>query len=147
MELSYCVVNTNGRDYLLNCLESIRRTHPEHVEHEVIVLDNASDDGSAQAVAARFSEGRLIGRDRRAGLAENNSLVLREARGRFCLLLNEDSEVLEGCAQGLLEALRGDDEAAVAGAQLLDPQGNPIPCAWRFPGVSTALAQALFVHR
>jgi N-acetylglucosaminyl-diphospho-decaprenol L-rhamnosyltransferase len=147
MELSYCVVNTNGRDYLLNCLESIRRTHPEWVEREVIVLDNASDDGSAQAVAERFPEARVIGRDRRAGLAENNSLVLREARGRFCLLLNEDSEVLEGCAEGLLEALQADHQAAVAGAQLLDPHGNPVPCAWRFPGLGTALAQALFVHR
>ena len=83
MELSYCVVNTNGRDLLLTCLESIRRTHPGDIEHEVLVLDNASDDGSAEAVARRFPEVRVIARDRRAGLAVNNSLLLREASGRF----------------------------------------------------------------
>ena len=83
MELSYCVVNTNGRELLLTCLEAIGRTHPQRVEHEILVLDNASDDGSRAAVAQRFPEVRVIARDRRAGLAENNSLLLREARGRF----------------------------------------------------------------
>jgi GT2 family glycosyltransferase len=147
MELSYCVVNTNGRDLLLSCLESIRRTHPSGIEHEILVLDNASDDGSAEAVARRFPEVRVIARDRRAGLAVNNSLLLREASGRFCLLLNEDSEILEGAAAALLEALRADPEAAVAGAQLLDPDRRPIPCAWRLPGLAAALAQAVFLHR
>jgi N-acetylglucosaminyl-diphospho-decaprenol L-rhamnosyltransferase len=147
MELSYCVVNTNGRELLLSCLEAIDRTHPPRIEHEILVLDNASDDGSSEAVARRFPEARLIARDRRAGLAENNSLLLREARGRFCLFLNEDSEMLEGGAEALLEALNADPEAAAAGAQLLDADGQPIPCAWRLPGLGTALAQALFLHR
>jgi N-acetylglucosaminyl-diphospho-decaprenol L-rhamnosyltransferase len=147
MELSYCVVNTNGRELLLTCLEAIRRTHPSGIEHEIMVLDNASDDGSAEAVARRFPEVLVIARDRRAGLAVNNSLLLREARGRFCLLLNEDSEILDGAAEALLEALKADREAAAAGAQLLDPDGNPIPCAWRLPGLGTAAAQALFLHR
>ena len=96
MELSYCVVNTNGRELLLECLRSIRETHPEGTEHEILVLDNASDDGSAEAVEAGFPEVRVIRRDRRAGLAENNSLIMGEASGKFCLLLNEDSELLDG---------------------------------------------------
>jgi GT2 family glycosyltransferase len=147
MELSYCVVNTNGRDLLLRCLEAIRSTHPASVEHEVLVLDNASDDGSVEAVESRFREARVIARERRAGLAENNTLLLREAKGRFCLLLNEDSEVLDGAAEALLDALRDDPRAAAAGAQLLDPDGAPIACAWRFPGLATAMAQAVFLHR
>ena len=147
VELSYCVVNTNGRDLLLACLESIARTHPAGVSHEVLVLDNASDAGSAEAVRERFPGARLVARDRRAGLAVNNSLLLKEASGRFCLLLNEDSELLEGAPRALLDELAADDRAAVAGAQLLDPRGRPIPCAWRFPGLGVALAQALFLHR
>ncbi len=58
--LSYCVVNTNGREHLLACLEAIERTHPAGVEREVLVLDNASADGSAEAVRALDSEIRLI---------------------------------------------------------------------------------------
>ena len=53
--LSYCVVNTNGREYLLACLEAIKRTHPAGLEAEVLVLDNASTDGSADAVRSRCS--------------------------------------------------------------------------------------------
>ena len=46
MLLSYCVVNTNGREFLLACLDAIERTAPPDLEREVLVLDNASDDGS-----------------------------------------------------------------------------------------------------
>ena len=147
MRLSYCVVNTNGRELLLRCLDAIERVHPEGVEREVLVIDNASDDGSAEAVAGEFPEVRIIRRDRRAGLAENNTLIMREARGGVCLLLNEDSEIIDGAVTELLAALRDDPGAAVAGAQLVDPDRNPIPCAWRFPGLATATAQALLLHR
>ncbi len=144
--LSYCVVNTNGRELLLACLDAIERS-PAGMESEALVLDNASDDGSAAAVRERGGGIRLIERERRAGKAENDSTLLREARGRYCLLLNEDSELREGAAAALVAALEADSGAAVAGAQLLDPAGRPQPCAWRLPGVGTALAGAVFAHR
>jgi N-acetylglucosaminyl-diphospho-decaprenol L-rhamnosyltransferase len=140
-------VNTNGREQLLACLEAIERTHPAGVEHEVLVLDNASRDGSAEAVRARGGDIRLIALERPAGKAENDSTLLREAQGRYCLLLNEDSELCPGAAAALVAALDADPGAAAAGARLLDSTGKPVPCAWRFPGVGTALAGALFLHR
>ncbi len=145
--LSYCVVNTNGRERLLACLEAIERTHPADVEREVLVLDNASADGSAEAVRALGEEIRLIALEQRAGKAENDSTLLRTARGRYCLLLNEDSELRAGAAAALIAALDADPRAAAAGAQLLDSAGEPVPCAWRFPGVITALAGGVFLHR
>jgi len=145
--LSYCVVNTNGREYLLACLAAIERTHPEGVEREILVLDNASDDGSAGAVQALGGEIRLIALERRTGKAENDSTLMREARGRYCLLLNEDSELRPGAAEALVAALDADPKAAAATARLLDSAGRPVPCAWRFPGVGTAAAGALFLHR
>jgi N-acetylglucosaminyl-diphospho-decaprenol L-rhamnosyltransferase len=145
--LSYCVVNTNGREYLLACLDAIERAHPAGIESEVIVLDNASKDGSAEAVRERGGDVRLIALDRRTGKAENDSTLMREARGRYCLLLNEDSELRAGAVEGLVAALDADAEAGAATAQLLNSAGEPVPCAWRFPGVGTALAGALFLHR
>ena len=154
MRLSYCVVNTSGREDLLACLAAIRATHPAAIEAEVLVLDNASDDGSAEAVrgwiagAEEFGElVRLIERDRRAGKSENDTLLLREARGELCLLLNEDSELRPGAVEALIGALDAEPKAAAAGAQLLDPSGAPLACAWRLPGLGTSLAQALFLHR
>jgi N-acetylglucosaminyl-diphospho-decaprenol L-rhamnosyltransferase len=145
--LSYCVVNTNGREYLLACLEAIERTHPAGVEHEVLVLDNASTDGSADAVRALGREIRLTALEQRTGKAENDSTLLRQARGRYCLLLNEDSELRPGAVEALIAALDSDLRAAAAAPQLLDSEGGQVPCAWRFPGVGTALAGALFLHR
>jgi GT2 family glycosyltransferase len=145
--LSYCVVNTNGRDDLLACLDAIERTHPIEIEREIIVLDNASDDGSAEAVRAGGGDIRLIALEQRAGKATNDSTLLREAGGRYCLLLNEDSELRPGAAEALIAALDADPRAGAAGAQLLDSNGDPVPCAWRFPGVGTALAGAVFLHR
>jgi GT2 family glycosyltransferase len=145
--LSYCVVNTNGREYLLACLDAIERTHPAGTEHEILVLDNASSDGSAEAVRDRGDGIRLIALERRAGKAENDSTLMREASGRYCLLLNEDSELRPGAAAALVAALDADSRAAAATPQLLDSSSAPVPCAWRFPGVGTALAGALFLHR
>ncbi len=146
MELSYCVVNTGGRDYLLDCLAAIERTHPEGVEHEVLVLDNASGDGSAEAVRERHPDVRLFALERRAGKADNDSLLLKAARSPYCLLLNEDSELREGAARALLDALEADPGAAAAGAQLLTSDGEPTACAWRLPDIPWALAAAVFNH-
>jgi GT2 family glycosyltransferase len=139
-------VNTNGRDLLLACLAAIERTHPDGVEHELLVLDNASTDGSAEAVRECYPHARLFALDRRTGKADNDSLLLREACGRYCLLLNEDAELREGATRALLDALDADPGAAAAGAQLLDPDGEPTPCAWRLPDIPWALAAAAFVH-
>jgi N-acetylglucosaminyl-diphospho-decaprenol L-rhamnosyltransferase len=144
--LSYCVVNTNGREDLLACLEAIERTHPRGLSHEVLVLDNASDDGSADAVRERFPHAGLFALGERRGKAENDSLLLQEARGEFCLLLNEDSVLLDGAAQALVGALERDRGAAAAGAQLLKPGGQPRACAWRLPDAGWALAAAVFLH-
>jgi GT2 family glycosyltransferase len=145
--LSYCVVNTSGRELLLACLEAIERTAPEGVEREVLILDNASGDGSPEAARALGRDYRLFELPRRQGKAENDSLLLAEAHGEYCLLLNEDSELGPGAPAALLAALEADPGAAVAGARLLAPDGSPQPCAWRLPGLGAALAGALMLHR
>jgi N-acetylglucosaminyl-diphospho-decaprenol L-rhamnosyltransferase len=154
MDLSYCVVNTNGRELLLACLASIRDHGAAGIDSEVLVVDNASDDGSADAVE-EWNAGpqgfgdrlHLIRGELREGKATLDSLLLAEARGELCLLLNEDSELRPGAVDALLRAMRAEPQAAAAGALLLDPEGRAQPCAWRLPGLATAIASALFLHR
>jgi N-acetylglucosaminyl-diphospho-decaprenol L-rhamnosyltransferase len=158
VKLSYCVVNTNGREHLRACIEALQAQHPEGIDAELLVLDNRSDDGSAELVRKLRGEleeqgshpaglPELIEPERRQGKAANDTLLLQRARGEYCLLLNEDSELRPGAAAALIAALDADHGAGAAGAQLLDPQGSPQPCAWRLPGVGTALAQAFFLHK
>lgn len=146
MDLSYCVVNNDGRDYLMACLEAIDRFHPPALSHEILVLDNASSDGSAMAVRERFPHATLIALEAKQGKAANDSLLLERSRGRYCLLLNEDSELRAGSVEALVAALDDDPKAGAAGAQLFDGDGNPYACAWKFPGVESAFVGALFLH-
>lgn len=146
VDLSYCVVNNDGREYLLACLRAIEEFHPAYLTREILVLDNASTDGSVEAVRENFPDAEVIELEAKQGKAANDSLLLETARGRYCLLLNEDSELREGAVEALTGAMESDPEAGAAGAQLFDGEGNPYACAWKFPGVESALVGALFLH-
>jgi GT2 family glycosyltransferase len=148
VEVSYCVVSTEGRELLMRCLDAIaveQRTLA--FESEVLVLDNASGDGSAGAARRHPATTALVALTRRRGKGENDSELLRRASGRYCLLLNEDSELQPGATQALRAALEERADAAAAGARLLRPDGRRQPSAWRFPTPRTALVGALFLHR
>jgi len=146
-EISICIVNTDGREDLLRCLASVF-ANPPGVPFEVLVLDNASADGSAAAVRERFGDSvELLALDRRRGKAENDSELMSRSRGRWLLLLNEDSELTPGAANTLRARLSAAPRAGVAGARIVDPEGVQQPSAWRFPGVLSALAGVLALHR
>lgn len=148
VELSYCVVNTELRELLLRCLDAIAREQATlDFETEVLVLDNASRDGSAGAARRHPATTEVIALEQRRGKGENDSALLQRARGRLCLLLNEDSELLPGATLALRAALDADPRAAAAGAGLQRPDGRRQPSAWRFPTPLTALVGALFLHR
>jgi GT2 family glycosyltransferase len=148
VELSFCVVNTEQRELLVRCLDAIaaeRATLP--FTSEVLVLDNASRDGSAGAARRHPATDTVITTEERRGKGENDTTLLRRSAGRYCLLLNEDSELRAGAVLALHEALQADPSAAAAGAKLLRPDGLQQPSAWRFPSPRTALIGALFLHR
>jgi GT2 family glycosyltransferase len=148
VEVSYCVVNTEQRALLGRCLDAIAREQAElPFETELLVLDNASRDGSVGLARSHPATTELIRREQRRGKAENDSALMQRARGRFCLLLNEDSELLPGATRALHAALEAHEEAAVVGAKLLRPDGAQQPSAWRFPTPRTALYGALLLHR
>jgi N-acetylglucosaminyl-diphospho-decaprenol L-rhamnosyltransferase len=148
VELSFCVVNTSQRELLLRGLDAIARERAAlPFATEVLVLDNGSRDGSAQAAREHPAVDEVIASDRRRGKALNDSELLRRARGRYALLLNEDSELLAGATLALYKALQARPEAACAGAALRRPDGAEQASAWRFPTALTALAGALFLHR
>ena len=148
VELSYCVVNTSQRELLLSGLDAIARERENlPFATETLVLDNGSRDGSARAAGEHPAVDETIALDERRGKAVNDSELLRRARGRYALLLNEDSELRPGATLALWQALQDRPDAACAGARLLRPDGHAQACAWRFPTPLTALAGAFFLHR
>jgi N-acetylglucosaminyl-diphospho-decaprenol L-rhamnosyltransferase len=148
IEISFCVVNTDGREMLLASIAAVQAERAAlGFETELLVLDNASDDGSAEAVRALGADLQLIAFAERRGKALNDSELMERSRGRYCLLLNEDSELVPGASAALHAALEADPRAGCAVGALRRADGVSQPSAWRFPGVGTAVAQALFLHR
>ena len=146
--VTFCVVNTSQRELLVRGLDAIARERTALTfKSEVLVLDNGSRDGSAQAARAHPTVDEVIALDSRRGKGLNDSELLRRARGRYGLLLNEDSELRPGATAELVRALEEDPRAALAGAKLLRPDGAEQASAWRFPTPLTALAGAAFAHR
>jgi N-acetylglucosaminyl-diphospho-decaprenol L-rhamnosyltransferase len=148
VEISFCVVNTEQRGLLRYCLDAIARERATvDFQTEVLVLDNASRDGSADVARRHSVTTEVIALTERRGKGINDSELLRRARGRFCLLLNEDSELEPGATVALHAALAADERAGTAGAMLVRPDGVQQPSAWRFPSPSTALMTAMFLHK
>ncbi len=147
IDLSYCVVNTQQRELLSKALDAIAREQAAlSITTEVLVLDNSSTDGSAGVARDHAAVDDLVVLEQRAGKAENDSMLLERASGRYALLCNEDTELQPGSTLALYAALEDNPGAAAAGAKLLNPDGHAQPSAWRFPGPLTALASALFIH-
>lgn len=148
VELTYCVVNTEHRQLLSYCLDAIARERATvDFETETLVLDNASRDGSADAARAHDATTEVIALDRRRGRGENATELLKRARGRYCLLLNEDSELEPGATAALHFALDLARDAGAAGATLVSPHGEQQPSAWRFPSPWTGLLSVVGLRR
>src|SRR3954454_21875044 len=148
VELSFCVVNTEQRELLVRCLDAVAaERYAQPFPCEVVVLDNASRDGSAGAARHHPTTDAVIVNEDRRGKGENDTALLRRATGRYCLLLNEDSELRPGAVAALHGALTDHPEAGAAGAMLVRPDGGQQPSAWRFPSPRTALIGGMFLHR
>ncbi len=127
-DLSVSIVNTNSRELLLACLDTLRGT-----DAEVVVLDNASEDGSADAVRERFPGVRVIAQDFRAGFAANHNTVIRATSGRYVYVHNEDTTAGEWAFDRIVAYLDAHPRVAVLGPRLVYPDGRLQDSAWRFP--------------
>lgn len=135
MDVSVVVLNYNTREHLRQCLEALG-SEPSRagLETEVLVVDNASSDGSADMVAGEFGWVRLIRSPRNGGFAFGNNQAIRVARGDAVLILNPDTLMpAEGLAQ-LYEKLLEHPEAGIIGPKLVRPDGSMhLACRRSFP--------------
>ena len=118
--LSISIVSWNTRDLLLNCIKSICES-VEEFALEIIVVDNASNDGSAEAVRKAYPDVLLVENKMNRGFAAANNQALRLARGGHVLLLNPDTVVLPNALQKMWKCLEEHPEAGVVGCKLLNP--------------------------
>lgn len=130
MKLSIIIVNYNGKHFLDDCFNSIT----EHVsfEHELIVVDNDSSDGSAEYLRNNYPDVKLIVSEKNMRFAGGNNLAVRSARGKYLLLLNTDTMLLNDLSVAV-ELMEKDDSIGAMGARMLDKDKKYRYSAGYFP--------------
>jgi N-acetylglucosaminyl-diphospho-decaprenol L-rhamnosyltransferase len=131
VRVSALVVTYNTRDLVLEALASLAA----EPDLEAIVVDNASVDGTAEAIAAAFPDARLVCSAVNLGFAAGTNLAARQARGDYLLLLNPDAALCSGALSALLGVLKANPRAAATGPALIYPGGQRQDSAFRFPGL------------
>ena len=132
MDLTVVIVSYNTRDLTLACLESIYH-QTRGLDYEVIVVDNQSADGSADAISQQFPQAKLLRPGKNLGFAGANNYAAQQARGEFLLLLNPDTVILDGAVQKVHEFATRHPEAGIFGGRTLfaDRSLNPNSCHGR----------------
>lgn len=134
LRASVIIVNYNGREYLGRCLSSL--LGEDRQDYEVILVDNASTDGSAEYVEQAFPEVMVIRNEANRGFGQGNNVGTQWARGTYLAFLNPDTVVEPGWLEALIDALEADPQAGLATSKILllaDPGrintcGNEIHC-------------------
>ena len=121
--LSIVIVSYNSRQDLEGCLQSLTAA-PPHIDHETLVVDNASTDGTPDYLRERWPGVRLIAAGGNVGFARANNLGISQTFGELVLLLNPDTVVPAGSIDRLVAALDATAEAAVAGPRIVDQNGR-----------------------
>lgn len=131
MDLTVIILNFNTKELLNSCLKSILSKNWKH-KVEVVVVDNASSDGSVVLVKKNFPKIKIIESDKNLGFTGGNNLGLREAKSKYVLLLNSDTEVLDNSLDNLIDFMDRSDYG-ISSCKLTDGEGNFQPNAGELP--------------
>lgn len=148
VDLSIVIVNWNGKELLKKCLASIFGNDPP-ISYEVFVVDNGSSDGSVFMVEEEFPQVKLIKNDQNLGFARANNQAIKKSQGRYILLLNNDTEIIPGALEGMVEFMDGTPSAGACCGKLFFPDmthqvGFNVR---RFPRLVNAFVEYFWMNR
>jgi GT2 family glycosyltransferase len=123
LDLTVIIVNHNAKGPLIRTLDSIVGKIGD-ISHEIIVVDNASTDGSVLAIERGYPTVELILMDHNAGFAKANNLGANQASGRYLLILNSDTEVPEGTVKKLIEIKKRHPQWGIVAPLIFNPDGS-----------------------
>ena len=146
VDLSVIIVNWNARDRLAECLASIEQ-QAGGLSPETWVVDNGSTDGSAELVERRFPCVKLLVNQENLGYARANNQALRRAQGRYLLLLNPDTVILDDALTAMIDFLEVHSDVGAVGCRLVNPDGSLQTSSYSFPTLFTILVSAYGLKR
>ena len=146
MDVSIIIVAWNVRELLYNCIKSVyERT--EGISFEVIYVDNASEDGSVEKVRQEFPEVKIIENEENKGFIIANNQGIEIAEGRYVLLLNSDTFVIDNAIAKTVEFADAHPEAAVVGCKTLNPDGSLQRSAFMSHSIFNMFLYATYLYK
>lgn len=145
VDLSICIVNWNRRELLRDLLISLRAAYAG-MATEIIVIDNASTDGSAEMAATVFPNVILQRNDQNLGFSKANNQAVARSRGRLVLFLNNDTLVRPDALSRMVRLLDEHPEIVAVGPRLTDTHGKPRDRYMRLPTLPALLDRMRFLH-
>ena len=145
-ELTVSIINSGNLDLILACLESIYKT-ADGIGLEVIIVDNASADGSAEAIQGRFPAVKIIRNREKEGFSANHNKAIRAMSSPYVFILNDDTVMHGGALRAMLDFMRKDPAVGAVGGMLLNPDGTPQYTGKARPTVLAAAFISLGLHR
>jgi len=157
MNLSIIIVNYNVKYFLEQCLYSVIKA-ASGINHEIIIVDNASSDGSREYLEKKFLTIRFAWNETNRGFAKANNQALQMSRGEYILFLNPDTILPEDCFQKCIQHLSNHSEAGALGVCMLDGSGKflkeskrgfptPLAAFFKLTGLSTLFPKSAFFSR
>jgi GT2 family glycosyltransferase len=148
MDISIIIVNWNTKKLLLDCIRSIHET-VKNISFEIWLVDNASTDGSVEAVKQNYPDVKIIQNTKNLGFAAANNKALKKMQGQYALLLNTDTVLTNGAVEDLFDFMEKNSDAGMACGQLLNQDGSKQNSVANFPGIHSlvcneSLLQILF---
>ncbi len=141
MDLSIIIVNYNVKEFLQNLIHSIEKASL-NLNKEIIIVDNASDDGSVEFIREKFPQAILIANQKNLGFGKANNIGLKQASGKYILLINPDTLVAEDTFEKMIKFFESNPEAGLAGCKILNPDGSlQLACRRSFPGPWTSFTK------
>lgn len=125
-KITIVIVSYNVRNYLVDCLDSVRKAL-EGIDGEVFVVDNCSKDDSVSYVVAHYPDVHLIANQENVGFARANNQAIRQSESEYVLLLNPDTVVFENTIRSCISFMDSHPEAGGAGVRMLTHEGKPAP--------------------
>ncbi|MDD5071522.1 MAG: glycosyltransferase family 2 protein [Patescibacteria group bacterium] len=142
MDLSIIIISWNVREKLRENLKALEQSRGG-LDMEIFVVDNNSEDGSAEMVKKEFPEVKLIANHDNLGFAKANNQAIKQASGDFILLLNPDMRVFPETLKNMADWMRQNKQATIAGCHLVNKKGETVKQVRRFPRLWDQLAIAL----
>ncbi len=146
MDVSVIIVNWNTRDMLRDCLRSVYE-QTKQIGFEVVVIDNASQDGSVNMVRREFPAVVLITNSENRGFAAANNQGMEVARGRYVLLLNSDTLVLDDALAATVRFADAHPGAAVVGCRVLNPDRSLQPTCFLYPSLLNMVLSSTYLYK